>query len=690
MLGRNIRSHKTSLAFEKLEQRKLFAADLSHLFSSHLSTPHDSAGLVAEGEGPTDGGGSTTDVADDLVLFAQQLTLQEVSLFCAGWSEDCTQQKELFEDGGKFLPTVEVTNPDRTLNSIGQTNNITTLPTWVFPNGTRLEGIQTMADIAVAAEIDIPQSAEPSFNPVGNVTVQTGSPLHVPIDAYDPNGGLLTVTVEVADPDLLEATVLENNRSLELSIAGYGDMVFELFEGRAPAPSARVIELANADFYDNTIFHRIIESFVIQGGDPTGTGSGGSSLGNFDDQYHLDLQHNAEGILSYAKAQDDTNDSQFFVTDRPLRDLDYNHSVFGTLVEGFENRAAVRTVPTNTQDRPLFDVTLETASIVEDQENSVIVLKPVSTNTGSTSVTITVTDQEGNEFSEVIEVTVVADTANGGPFLNPIANTETAINHSVSFQVTSQDREGDPVSYVAAALGNTPFEVNVNSETGVIEVIPPTGFVGELPVGIGVEQITIPTTTRSRLDTQIITVTVNPSSHQNQDNQYDVNDDGSVSPIDALIIVNHLNSGGATDVRDLPAGPPLVDVSGDCAVSPIDALMVINQLNTSGGEGEADGAISSQSNGTHFAIGGALAPKLPTSNKSQSEAGSLTPKDDSNIPANQSNSESNQAIGIREAAYAWPAGTAARRVNQQTEQDVDTFFSELFRDHELAPNLDIT
>ena len=69
-------------------------------------------------------------------------------------------------------------------------------------------------------------------------------------------------------------------------------MVFQLFEGRAPRATEQIITLANDGFYDGIIFHRVIDEFVIQGGDPTGTGSGGSDLGDFDDQFHVDLQHN--------------------------------------------------------------------------------------------------------------------------------------------------------------------------------------------------------------------------------------------------------------------------------------------------------------------------------------------------------------------------------------------------------------
>lgn len=106
-----------------------------------------------------------------------------------------------------------------------------------------------------------------------------GSPLHVPIDAYDPNGNPLTITVTSSNPSLVSAEVVTTNRSLRLSIGGFGDMVFELFEDKAPRPTGRVIELAQANYYNNVPFHRVINNFVIQAGDGENqNGTGGSTL----------------------------------------------------------------------------------------------------------------------------------------------------------------------------------------------------------------------------------------------------------------------------------------------------------------------------------------------------------------------------------------------------------------------------
>ena len=89
---------------------------------------------------------ATTD--QDLVAFAKALTSAGVKLYGTAWSPDTTSQKQLFQDGGQFLPFVEVSNADRTAYQVAIDNNITTFPTWVFPDNSRLTGIQTLDTIA--------------------------------------------------------------------------------------------------------------------------------------------------------------------------------------------------------------------------------------------------------------------------------------------------------------------------------------------------------------------------------------------------------------------------------------------------------------------------------------------------------------------------------------------------------------
>ncbi|OQX65520.1 MAG: peptidylprolyl isomerase [Anaerolinea sp. 4484_236] len=119
-----------------------------------------------------------------------------------------------------------------------------------------------------------------------------------------------------------------------------GDMTLELFADKTPKTVNNFVFLAREGFYDNTIFHRVIANFMVQGGDPTGTGTGGPGY-RFADEFHPDLKHDKPGILSMANAGPGTNGSQFFITHVPTSWLDNKHSVFGQIAEGMDVLMAI-------------------------------------------------------------------------------------------------------------------------------------------------------------------------------------------------------------------------------------------------------------------------------------------------------------------------------------------------------------
>ena len=123
---------------------------------------------------------------------------------------------------------------------------------------------------------------------------------------------------------------------------GKGDIVIELYADKVPNTVNNFVFLARDGFYDNTKFHRVIESFMAQGGDPEGTGRGGPGY-KFADEFHHELRHDTAGILSMANAGPNTNGSQFFITFTPTPHLDGKHTVFGKVVEGMEVLAVIET-----------------------------------------------------------------------------------------------------------------------------------------------------------------------------------------------------------------------------------------------------------------------------------------------------------------------------------------------------------
>jgi cyclophilin family peptidyl-prolyl cis-trans isomerase len=121
-----------------------------------------------------------------------------------------------------------------------------------------------------------------------------------------------------------------------------GDIQIELFAAQAPKTVNNFVFLAREGFYNGTTFHRVIKGFMAQGGDPTGTGTGGPGYRFADEQSALALKHAGEGILSMANAGPNTNGSQFFITYGPTPHLNGKHAVFGRVVAGMDVAKAIR------------------------------------------------------------------------------------------------------------------------------------------------------------------------------------------------------------------------------------------------------------------------------------------------------------------------------------------------------------
>jgi peptidyl-prolyl cis-trans isomerase A (cyclophilin A) len=143
-----------------------------------------------------------------------------------------------------------------------------------------------------------------------------------------------------------------------------GEFLIELFEDRAPITTGNFVDLVQKQFYDGLVFHRVIEGFMIQGGCPSGTGTGGPGY-TIDDEFHPELQHTGAGMLSMANAGPNTGGSQFFITLAETPWLDGRHAIFGQVVEGLDVVQLIGKVPTGLHDRPDEDVTISRITVTE-------------------------------------------------------------------------------------------------------------------------------------------------------------------------------------------------------------------------------------------------------------------------------------------------------------------------------------
>jgi peptidyl-prolyl cis-trans isomerase A (cyclophilin A) len=151
----------------------------------------------------------------------------------------------------------------------------------------------------------------------------------------------------------------------EISIKDYGKIVVLLDATTAPVTVENFVKLASEGFYDGLTLHRIIKDFMIQGGDPTGTGCGGPGY-HIKDEFGEGLKHDDEGIFSMANAGPNTGGSQFFITLAPTPWLNGHHAIFGKVVEGMNVVRLIGAVVTDFRDRPREDVVMEKVEVVKE------------------------------------------------------------------------------------------------------------------------------------------------------------------------------------------------------------------------------------------------------------------------------------------------------------------------------------
>lgn len=142
-----------------------------------------------------------------------------------------------------------------------------------------------------------------------------------------------------------------------------GDILVDLYAKEAPKTVANFVKLAQKGFYDGIVFHRVIPDFMIQTGDPEGTGRGGPGY-QFADEFSPNLKHDGPGVLSMANSGPNTNGSQFFITVAATPWLDGRHSVFGKVTQGMEIAKAISESARDASDRPIKTISMKKVTVL--------------------------------------------------------------------------------------------------------------------------------------------------------------------------------------------------------------------------------------------------------------------------------------------------------------------------------------
>ena len=299
---------------------------------------------------------------------------------------------------------------------------------------------------------------------VRDIVMPAGRTFTQPLDGMDPQGLPLNFSVvSISDPNVT-GTLTNCNRSLRLTVSGMdgtgtgftGDLILELFENLVPKTSTRIIQLVNSGFYDGLTFHRVIQTFMAQGGDPLGTGLGGSGQ-VLDDELVSALSFTGFGQLSMANAGHDTSDSQFFITNpslvlgdatlKPPQWLDFGYTIFGQLTHGFDVLTKVLSTPVDANNLPVTPVVINRATVFTNTQAAVLHLQAAAGFTGTVAVVVQAADPNGIATQQTFQVTVVPNTVNDPPFFGPVPlNVNTVANTPVWFTLNATDVNGYSIS----------------------------------------------------------------------------------------------------------------------------------------------------------------------------------------------------------------------------------------------------
>ena len=176
-----------------------------------------------------------------------------------------------------------------------------------------------------------------------------------------------THEVDIIEEDVVRYERVKKKGYVRI-LTNFGSLNFELFCDQVPKTCDNFLKHCHTGYYNGTLFHRSIRNFMIQGGDPTGTGTGGDSIWQkkFEDEIKPNLSHTGRGVLSMANSGPNTNASQFFITYRSCRHLDGKHTIFGKLVGGFETLNEIEKIEVDNKDRPIENIFIQRVQVFVD------------------------------------------------------------------------------------------------------------------------------------------------------------------------------------------------------------------------------------------------------------------------------------------------------------------------------------
>ena len=353
-----------------------------------------------------------------------------------------------------------------------------------------------------------PAFAAPVIDPIPNASIPAGKTLILPVTASSPNGRPLTFTA-TSSTNRITIGIHTNNPFWKMSmvqaaaanapgafqtpfrggvatVTNIGDMTFMLFRDLAPHTVDVIQGLTAGGLYtSNTIFHRVVPGFVIQGGDPNTNGSGGPVF-RYDDEFHPRAIFSGNGQLALANSGKDTDGSQFFVTTGPQRFLDFGYTLFGQLVRGFNVLTNIINTPTNGASRPLADVIITRASFVPDTFDTVLTLAGTNAVGVAGTISVIADDGAGGRTTNSFTATTVADANLEAAFLYPntVTNLVAPVNKRLTNFVFGYDFPGVTNNWIVyyadanSSVSATNSFYNIVTNQMQFVVVPNTNYIG--------------------------------------------------------------------------------------------------------------------------------------------------------------------------------------------------------------------